>query len=62
MELISTYGPRPALGMAGKRAGVSHRPMRLRYALAAIVLSVMGVHLAADFEEPPTPAKSTTPV
>jgi hypothetical protein len=61
MELISTYGPRTALKLPGTRARLPHPPLRLRYALAAIVLSMMGVHVSADFEEPPASTKSATP-
>jgi hypothetical protein len=60
MELISTYGPRTALKMPGPRARPLHRPLQLRYALAAIFLSMMGAHISADFEEPPGSAKSAS--
>ena len=59
MELTSTT--RSKWSAAPKRqdkAGrLSHRPLRLRYALAAIVLSMMGAHISADFEEQPSPEK-----
>ena len=47
---------RAAPKLQSKATRLPHRSLPLRYALAATVLSMMGVHISADFEERLTPA------
>ena len=49
---------RAATKLQSKAARLPDRSLPLRYALAATVLSMMGAHISADFEEHLAPAKS----
>lgn len=60
MELTSIHHSPLAAApkLQRKPAQLAHHPLQLRYALAAAILSMMGAHISADFEEHPSPEKS----